>query len=368
VQASFGFDRGFFFRYDELWITLCLIVKDGCQGELEMQQNKIEQLYDLMDSAAEWILQDLQVSYLEALAEAGEIFLAGSIQQLPLSEDIAEKVNNLIKKYEESDAFEAEIIRKAFQLALLKNMKHYHPNRQMTPDTIGLFISYLFNKFVHEDKPVSIMDPAVGTGNLLFTVLNQLSGKAGKVYGADIDDILIKLAFIQADMQKKEITFFNQDSLQLVFAEQVDTIISDLPVGYYPNDEAAKNYELRANEGHSFSHYLYIEQSLRYTKPGGYLFFVIPNQLFTGTESKELLAFLAKEAHIYAILKLPSSIFKNESFGKSILVLRKKGNDQAAPSQILAADLPSFSDKNGMVRIMKQLEQWMKENLGKTGR
>ncbi|ALC82019.1 MULTISPECIES: class I SAM-dependent methyltransferase [Bacillus] len=326
-----------------------------------MQRNNIERLYDFMDSAAEFISEDLQVSYLEALAEAGEVFLEKSLH-LDLSEEKAEKIKELLQKYDDIDELEAETVRKALQLSLLKSMKNYHPNRQMTPDTIGLFISYLFNKFNQGTEPVSIMDPAVGTGNLLFTVLNHMSGKLGKIYGADIDDILIQLAFIQADMQKKEVSFFNQDSLQLVFAEQVDTIISDLPVGYYPNDEAAKSYQLKADEGHSFSHYLFIEQSLRYTKPGGHLFFVIPNQLFVGPESKKLTSFLTEEAYIYAILKLPSSIFKNESFGKSILVLRKKGDNITAPKQILAADLPSFSDKNGMVRIMNQLERWIKEN------
>lgn len=334
-----------------------------------MQQNSVERLYDFLDTAAEMISKDMQVSYLEGLAEAGELYLSGRAEHLPLSEEMAGKLEELIQKYDDFSEPEAETVRKAFQLALLKSMKNYHPNRQMTPDTIGLFISYLFNKFHTGNEQVSIMDPAVGTGNLLFTVLNHLSVKAGSIYGIDIDDILIKLAFIQADMQKKVINFFNQDSLQLVFAEQVDAVVSDLPVGYYPNDEAADNYELRAKEGHSFSHYLYIEQSLRYTKPGGYLFFVIPNELFAGAESKGLTSFLTEKSHITAILKLPSTIFKNDSFGKSLLVLRKKGEGTTDPSQILAADLPSFSNKNGMVHIMKQIDDWMKENSAtKTGR
>lgn len=50
----------------------------------------------------------------------------------------------------------------------------------MTPDTIGLFISYLVNKFMADKKELTILDPALGTGNLLFTVLNQLSEKNGK--------------------------------------------------------------------------------------------------------------------------------------------------------------------------------------------
>ena len=43
---------------------------------------------------------------------------------------------------------ENEQIRKALQLAILKGMKESsQPNHQMTPDAIGMFISYLVGKF-----------------------------------------------------------------------------------------------------------------------------------------------------------------------------------------------------------------------------
>ncbi len=65
---------------------------------------------------------------------------------------------------------------------------------------------------------------------------------------------------------------FCQDSLQPLFIEPADAVICDLPVGYYPNDEGAEAFELKADEGHSFAHHLFIEQSVKHTKPGGYLF------------------------------------------------------------------------------------------------
>ncbi|MFB8735452.1 hypothetical protein ACEQPO_21885 [Bacillus sp. SL00103] len=34
-----------------------------------------------------------------------------------------------------------------------------HPNRQMTPDTIGLFVSYLVNKFLEGQKELVVFDP-----------------------------------------------------------------------------------------------------------------------------------------------------------------------------------------------------------------
>ncbi|MDI5788556.1 hypothetical protein PO124_09590 [Bacillus licheniformis] len=34
--------------------------------------------------------------------------------------------------------------------------------------------------------------------------------------------------------------------------EHADAVICDLPVGYYPDDESARAFELKADEGHSF--------------------------------------------------------------------------------------------------------------------
>ncbi|HRF77540.1 MAG TPA: PDDEXK nuclease domain-containing protein, partial [Chitinophagales bacterium] len=47
---------------------------------------------------------------------------------------------------------------------------------------------------------------------------------------------------------KKELELFHQDSLEPLFIDPVDTVICDLPVGYYPNDEGAEAFELKADK------------------------------------------------------------------------------------------------------------------------
>ena len=142
------------------------------------------------------------------------------------------------------------------------------------------------------------MDPAVGTGNLLTTAINQELDKSVEGIGIEIDDLLIKLAYINANLQEHPIQFFNQDSLEPLFIEPVDAVISDLPVGYYPNDVRAADYQLKADEGHSYAHHLFIEQSIKHVKSGGYLFFVIPNGLFESEQSKKLHEYLKETVHI----------------------------------------------------------------------
>ena len=78
-----------------------------------------------------------------------------------------------------------EDIRKALQLAVLKGMKeHIQPHHQMTPDALGLLAGYLVELFVKKEQAV-ILDPAVGTGNLLLTVMNYLDGRMAGAPDAD---------------------------------------------------------------------------------------------------------------------------------------------------------------------------------------
>ncbi|MBJ7897336.1 SAM-dependent methyltransferase [Bacillus atrophaeus] len=326
-----------------------------------MQNDHVGAVYELLDEAAQMIAKELQISYIEALAEAGEMYFLETTDQFSIPAEKAEPLKALLAKAE-FNKYEHEWVRKAFQLAILKGLKDKsHPNRQMTPDTIGLFISYLVNKFTEGKKDMTILDPAAGTGNLLLTVLNQQSEQIAKSYGIEIDDVLLKIAYAQANLQEKEIELFHQDSLEPVFVDPVDTVICDLPVGFYPNDEGAKAYELKADEGHSFAHHLFIEQSVKHTKPGGYLFFMIPNHLFDSTQSDKLKRFFSEKVHLNALLQLPQSLFKDEAHAKSILVLQKQGDQTKPPKQMLLANLPSFANQPAMLEMMAKLDTWFQE-------
>jgi site-specific DNA-methyltransferase (adenine-specific) len=294
--------------------------------------------------------------------KTGENIFHGSILQEDLSE-ITEK--SLKRKYESIniDSFDKEELRKAYQLSILKGLKEgAHPNHQMTPDTIGLFLGYLVSKFVGNQKDISVLDPAVGTGNLLTTILNYLTIERVDSYGIDVDDLLIKLAFINANLQEHPVQFFNQDSLEHLLIDPVDIVVCDLPVGYYPNEIEASKYELKADEGHSYSHHLFIEQSMKHTKENGYLFFIVPNSLFDTKEAPKLNRYLKEVAIIQGFIKLPLSLFKDEKHGKSILILQKKGENSIPPKQAMLAELPKFSNKEAMNSIMKQIDQWFRDN------
>lgn len=326
-----------------------------------MKTTPVEELFNVFNETAEVLQQELNCTYLEALAETGENIFQQTILQNVESE-LAEK--RLKKIYEglNLDKFSQENIRKAFQLAILKGMKEsIQPNHQMTPDSIGMLFGYLLNKFMKQSS-YRLLDPAVGTGNLLTAAMNQGLNKRIEGIGIEIDDLLIKLAYINANLQEHAIELFNQDSLEHLFIEKVDAVIGDLPVGYYPNDIRAAEYELKADKGHSYAHHLFIEQSVRYVKEGGYLFFLIPNGLFESEQAKKLHEYLMKNVYIQAILQLPETLFKNKQNAKSILIMQRQGEQVKQPKEVLLVNMPSLTNGAELEKILVKMDRWIDEN------
>ncbi|PDY91830.1 SAM-dependent methyltransferase [Bacillus anthracis] len=319
----------------------------------------VETLFSIFDSSAVVLRKELDVTYLEALVETGDNLFEGAILQEELSESAIERLNREYSTFNE-ETYKGEEIRKAFQLAILKGMKEgVQANHEMTPDAVGMFMSYLFHKFMQGQNEIAVLDPAIGTGNLMTNVFNSAKeGLAMSGFGVEVDEVLIKLALVNANLQKHAIEFFHQDGLAPLYIDPVDAVISDLPIGYYPNEIGASEYKLKADEGMSYAHHLFIEQSVKHTKEGGYLFFLVPNFIFESDQAPKLHAFIKETCFIQGLLQLPVSMFKNEKNAKSIFVLQKKGPSVTMPKQALLVELPKFSNMKAMEDIMDQLNTW----------
>ncbi|MDA1821165.1 MULTISPECIES: class I SAM-dependent methyltransferase [Bacillus cereus group] len=319
----------------------------------------VETLFSIFDSSAVVLRKELDVTYLEALVETGDNLFEGAILQEELSESAIERLNREYSTFNE-ETYKGEEIRKAFQLAILKGMKEgVQANHEMTPDAVGMFMSYLFHKFMKGQNEITVLDPAIGTGNLMTTVFNSAQENVTMSgFGVEVDEVLIKLALVNANLQKHAIEFFHQDGLAPLYIDPVDAVVSDLPVGYYPNEIGASEYKLKADEGMSYAHHLFIEQSVKHTKEGGYLFFLVPNFIFESEQAPKLHAFIKETCFIQGLLQLPVSMFKNEKNAKSIFVLQKKGPSVTMPKQALLVELPKFSNMKAMEDIMDQLNTW----------
>ncbi len=306
---------------------------------------KFEQIFSFINNRAEEQIKAQEIDYLEALLQALEDTLDGKFKW---------QVEGATK----------EDMRKAIQIAILKGMrKSSQPNHQMTPDTLGLLVSHFVEQCFEKELAkgsITVVDPALGTGNLLFTAMNALDGKL-KATGVEVDDLLIRLAATTGDLIEQPVTLYRQDALEKLLIDPVDAVICDLPVGYYPNEEVALDYELCATEGMSYAHHLFIEQSMNYTREGGYGFFLIPANLFETEQAKQLHKFIKDHAWIQAVIQLPENLFSSRAHEKSILILQKQSSTLKAPREVLLAKVPNMSNRQALAMFFEKVRMWKDE-------
>ena len=334
--------------------------KDERTEVFSLKLENIEQAFQVLDSTAVVIENECNCTYLEALAETAENIFHNAI----LQEDLSETTKKRLQKQYEGVAFMAfdeEVKRKAYQLAVLKGMKQStQANHQMTPESIGLFVSYLVRKFMSGKQQFTLFDPAFGTGNLIFTILQQFKQEEIHAIGCEVDDLLVKLAYSGANLMQCPVELYNGDSIRPLLIDPVDIVISDLPIGYYPDDTRASQFEVKAEDEHTYAHHLLIEQSVNHLKEGGYGIFIVPNSLFETGQSTLLQAFLKKHSYIQGLIALPVSLFKNEQAAKSILIVQKKHEEVQPPQNALLVQLPNLSDARAMQAILKKMDEWFK--------
>lgn len=320
----------------------------------------VETLFSVIDDSTQFLQSELRVPYLEALIFTGENLFYETIEQAVKPES-KNRLQQLYSKIN-MEQFEKEDVRKAMQLAILKGMKEaIQPHHEMTPDAVALFMSYLVAKWTKDKPSLRILDPVVGTGNLLTAILNGFPNNIQtSAYGIEADETLLKLAYVNANLQRNQIELFHGDAVKPLFVDPVDVIVADLPVGYYPNDDIAKDYELRMTSGHSYVHHLLIEQSVRYAKEGALLLFLIPNGLFE-RDAEKLHTFIHEHTYIQGLLELPRTMFKKEMHAKSIFMLQKKGNGSKKPKEVLIGSLPSFKNKQALANIIAKIDAWFQE-------
>lgn len=320
---------------------------------------EVEKAFHTLDKLIEKYMTANNETYLDSLAV---LLHALHIGEAP-NNTTEELFNNLSVQLNQENA-DSESIRKVIQLALIKGMKgstqHQHV---ITPDSVAMFVGYFIQKLMKDKESFTVFDPANGAANLLTTIMNQVKVDI-QGYGSEIDSTLLQIAVGSANLQKLNIEFFHQDSLQKLLLDPVDVVVADLPVGYYPDDMNASTFKLKANEGHSYSHHLFIEQGMNYTKPGGYLLFLVPNFLFTSDQSEQLQEYLREHAHIIGFLQLPLTMFKSEQHGKSIFIIQKKSKGSKPPKETLMASLPSLKDPIKTQAILRQIDAWFQKEMG----
>lgn len=304
-----------------------------------MKQSNIERFYDYYNEVATKLFDMYKVPYIEGMNEAFNLLLDDTLSGTYEESDI--KQFRAYRDQITDISFEREDVRKAVQLGMLKGYKHtFSSNALITPDTIGIFFAYLIQKLYKNTEISSIFDPFVGSGNLLYTVANQLSTNC-VLYGVDHDIVKCQLARNVGDLLDYKTEIFYQDTLTF-YHQPFSLIVTDIPL----------------HEGVQYMPYQYINHHITHVREGGYLMALIENDFFEQDQSTIFREEIIKEAHIFGLIKLNESMFKSNP--KSIVLLRKKGPQIKPLNDFLLVDLPSFTDLEAFQTTVQQMDSWFR--------
>lgn len=315
-----------------------------------MNFEKIEKAYGYLLENTQTIQNDLQTNFYDALVEQNAIYLDGQTE-LTLVKGNNQRLKDLNLNKEEW--------RRSFQYLLMKaaQTEPLQANHQFTPDGIGFLLVFLVDQLASSDK-VDVLEMGSGTGNLAQTLMNNCQ-RSLDYLGLEIDDLLIDLAASMAEVMKADVNFAQGDAVRPQVLKESDVIISDLPVGYYPDDAIASRYQVASPQGHTYAHHLLIEQSLKYLKPGGVAIFLAPNDLLTSEQSPLLKKWMQDHAQILAMVTLPENLFRSANLAKTIFVLRKQ---EEAVIQPFVYPLTDLQNQEDVMKFRESFQNWNKES------
>ena len=315
-----------------------------------MNFEKIEQAYALLLENVQEIQNELLTNFYDALVEQNGIYLDGNTEQATVK-----KNNETLKSLKLSK----EEWRRAYQFLLMKaaQTEPLQANHQFTPDSIGFILTFLIDQLVKKGH-IDILEIGSGMGNLAETILNNTQ-KNVDYLGLELDDLLIDISASIADVMDAKVSFVQGDAVRPQVLKESDVIISDLPVGFYPDDSIAARYEVASTQEHTYAHHLLMEQSLKYLKSGGYAIFLAPNDLLTSSQSDLLKTWLQKHAQIVAMIALPESLFGNAAYAKTIFVLKKQDEQAIQPFVYALSDL---QNQAGLLTFSEKFQNWSQES------
>ena len=315
-----------------------------------MNFEKIEQAYALLLENVQEIQNELLTSFYDALVEQNGSYLDGNIEL-----DSVRQNNEKLKALK----LNKEEWRRAYQFLLMKaaQTEPLQANHQFTPDSIGFILTFLIDQLSKKEH-IDILEIGSGMGNLAETILNNTQ-KNVDYLGLELDDLLIDISASIADVMDAKVSFVQGDAVRPQVLKESDVIISDLPVGFYPDDNIAMRYEVASRQEHTYAHHLLMEQSLKYLKSDGYAIFLAPNDLLTSSQSDLLKKWLQKHAQIVAMIALPEALFGNAAYAKTIFVLKKQEEQAVQPFVYALSDL---QDQNDLLEFSEKFQNWSRES------
>ncbi len=304
-----------------------------------MEDNNLELLFDVFEESILYLYNITKFKYFDLFFLTANNILAGEV----LNDFTLEQINDLNEIYSKLEDVDLNVdtILKVVQALVLKGFKEQRLMSVQTPDTIGFFVAYLMKKLVPDTSFKNVLDPLVGTGNMLFNINNHLENKLN-LFGIDNDMLMIEICKTTANLLDTNITINYQDTTSLK-QSNMDFVVFDSD-----NIIADGKNEL----------YNIINHHITSLNDNGYMIGIISDDFFDYDSDSSFKKELISKATIIGLISLPQDMFKTIS--RSIIIIKK---DVISDKKCLMLKLPSFSNVSALNNALQSIETWFNKNL-----
>ena len=328
----------------------------------KVDNQKINQLTDLLDYASMIYFDEKESTYLECLSKVLESYMEE--EDLPFEEEVLEKLNSVFAEIDKLE-LSVEELRRVFLLLSIKGFKHANFSLDLiTPDAVSLIVNYLVDSLIKTvDKPKDIvkkfarpikgkyqvLDINYGVGNLVLNLNNNLDYPIEYI-GIESSNILSSYANTVNNFMDVPVTIYNQDALSMI-VPSVDIVIGDLAVYDYEDPLYASTLH---DQGVTYFPYLAIEKHLNSGHDKTKYLYLIDFDFFEQKGSDLFKKVLNEKVGIKALIILPQSFFQTSP--KAILILdkEKKGSTNVV-------SLPSLSNKEEFLKVINDIKRNLEE-------
>lgn len=235
-------------------------------------------------------------------------------------------------------------------------------NHRLTPQIIGLIYSEIITS-INSKSTINIVDLGSGTGNLIFSILDNFKDINFNTTIIDNNEEMIKFSqqYRKLFHFKNNLKFMFDDVISYQPLEKIDFVISDMPVGYYPQNKNILNYQVKISEDLTYVQNLFIEKSLKILKHNSFAILTVPQNIFTSKQSSVLLKVVKESAYIQGIIGLPLNSFTDKKFRKYIIILQKKGDWAHQITPVLLYNLENLDNIQSYRKLLITLQAWGEE-------
>lgn len=328
----------------------------------------IEKAIKKMQAAQAQIAEKLDIPAIESLIIVLEALNRQNDDAFNELEQADRKFIRQTLKESDFNTLTPEQKRQVLQLVLVATMQEdkLQGNYQVTPDAIGMWVTFFVEAFLNPQQTSQVLDITVGSGNLLATVnlALQQRGDTTTYYGVENDDTLITIASGVAALLGLDWQLDHQDALADTpdLSDKMDVVVADLPVGYYPKELDA-GYQTVVEDGLTYVHHILIEKVMETLRPGGLGLLIVPAHLFESEQAPQLLKYFQNDGiYFQGFIQFSDKLFLDKPASKALLLVQKPGADAVQAEPVMLAKAPDVGQKEENLNFVNQMQTWLSDN------